>query len=311
MMKNYSNDFLKFIILLVTVLFCVGFSSQANSDLSQTSQSSQLFYQGVIHLNQENYQQAILNFTKVIDEDNPLIAAAYTNRCLAHLQLNNNQSAKQDCTEALSLNSENIEAYLNQGMANYRLGNFSDSLAAYKEVIKRDQNDYRAYYNQALVYFQLKDYERALEGYEKALQSHQLKEASPKAMIYYDRGLVHLQLGDFSLAIADLTHAIILDKYNDRAYYNRAYAYQKSGNYRLAFQDFNEVIKLNPQSTSAYVNRGIVEQNLGFKKAAFHDFKIALEQYKQQEKMMAYEQALNLIQQLKRIIAQSHETLIS
>ncbi|WP_323300719.1 tetratricopeptide repeat protein [Crocosphaera sp. UHCC 0190] len=310
-MKNYSHDFLKFIILLITVLFCVGFSAQANSTLSQKSQDSQLFYQGIAHLNQENYQQAIWHFTQVINEDYPLIGAAYTNRCLAHLQLNNNQLAKQDCTQALALNSENIEAYLNQGMANYRLGNFSDSLAAYQEVIKRDKTDYRAYYNQGLVYFQLKDYDRALEGYEKALQSHQLKEVSSKAMIYYDRGLVHLQLGDFSSAIADLTHAIILDKYNDRAYYNRAYAYQKSKNYRLAFRDFNEVIKLNPQSTSAYVNRGIVEQNLGFQTSAFQDFRIAIEQYKQQEKIMAYEETLSLIQQLKRIIAQSHETLIA
>ncbi|MEM8780026.1 MAG: tetratricopeptide repeat protein [Cyanobacteria bacterium P01_G01_bin.49] len=303
-MKHYGNHLLRVIVLIIAFLFCFGFSSEAAYDVSFSSQKSPSFYQGINELNHKNYQKAIINFTEVIKKDKQLMAAAYTNRCLAHLQLNHNQDAKKDCIKALTMNADNIEAYLNQGMADYRLGNFSNSLAAYQQVIKRDKNDYRAYYNQGLVYFELQDYQTALNAYNQALNSNKLQDSYQKSLIYYDRSLAYFKQEEFPQAIANLTHAIILDNINDKAYYHRGYAYEKLGNYQAAINDFAEAIALNPQLTVAYLNRGLSKQKLGFLQAAFQDFTIALEQFQQQENLTAYQQTLNLIKQLKRIISQ-------
>ena len=58
---------------------------------------------GVGALRQNNYPAAIKNFTQAIQRDKQY-APAYANRCLAHLQQDNNQSAEPNCTQALQLN---------------------------------------------------------------------------------------------------------------------------------------------------------------------------------------------------------------
>ncbi len=306
-MKNSANYFLKFFVLIAAILFCLGFSSKTSANISTNPQ----FYQGINSLNQQNYHQAILEFTQVIDDNNQLVASAYANRCLAHLQLNNNQAAQQDCYQALGMNSDNIEAYLNQGIANYRLGNYPQALAAYQEVIKRNKDDYRAYYNQGLVYFQLANYKQALDCYNQALNGHRGHSYDQKYLMYYDRALAYLKLENFPRAIAELTHVIILNKTDAQAYYQRGYAYQKSGNYRDALRDFTEVIALNNQLTMAYINRGITATNLGYQKEAFQNFRIALNQFKENKNMTAYQQTRKLIQKLKQITAQTSQSLFA
>lgn len=303
-MKNYAGYFLRIVVLVVTVLFCFGFSSEAANHLVSPSQDSRIFYQGINHLTQENYQQAIINFTQVINKNQKFVAAAYANRCLAHLQLDHNQAAKEDCTQSLKINSDNVEAYLNQGMADYRLGNLPQSLTAFQAVIQRNKDDYRAYYNQGLVYFDLKNYQAALDAYQKALNYSQQQTSAEKSSIYYDQGLAYLQLENFPKAIANFTQAMIFDQTNDKAYYYRGYAYHQLGDYQASIQDFNEVITLNSQLTVAYINRGLSKQKLGLLKAAFRDLSIAVQQFKQQNNQIAYQQTLKLIRQLNKIMSQ-------
>ncbi|MGK7940162.1 MAG: tetratricopeptide repeat protein [Crocosphaera sp.] len=304
-MSYLANYFFRFIVLIAAILFCLGFSSSGSSTLPMKSQ----FSQGISSLNQENYQQAIISFTEVINDNNYLRDAAYANRCLAHLQLNNNLAAKDDCYEALTINSENIEAYLNHGIANYRLDNYQQALMAYEQVLKRKKDDYRAYYNQGLVYFQLADYEEALNSYNQAINGYNEHQAEEKTLMYYDRALTYLKLENFSQAIADLTHVIVFNPNHENAYAQRGYAYLKLRNYQTAFKDFSQVINLNPQATFAYINRGIIAGNLGFQKAALKDFNIALNQFEANQNFKGYQEILDLIRQLKQINA--HNSQIS
>ncbi|MDJ0601970.1 MAG: tetratricopeptide repeat protein [Crocosphaera sp.] len=307
MMNNLVKDFFKFFVLIAAILFCLGFSSQSSEQLA----ISPNFSQGISYLSQQKYQDAIVEFTEVINDKHPLIASAYSNRCLAYLQLNNNQAAKKDCEQALEINSDNIEAYLNKGLADYRLENYTQSLAAYQEVIKRHKNDYRAYYNQGLVHFQLGNYQQALQSYNQALNSSNDHSLNHKTLIYYDCGLTYLKLENYSQAIANFTHVLILNPKDEQAYYQRGYAYQQSGNYQAAFQDFTEVINLNPNFTTAYINRGIIAGNLGFKAMAWENFKIALDQFQQQNNTISYNKTLNLIRRFKQITSGVYQTPIA
>ncbi|MGK7958847.1 MAG: tetratricopeptide repeat protein [Crocosphaera sp.] len=306
-MQHRVKDFFKFLVLIAAILFCLGFSSPNLESLS----TSPDFSQGIRYLNQQNYQEAILKFTQVINNKPQLLASAYSNRCLAHLQLHQNQAAKKDCQEALEINSDNIEAYLNQGLADYRLKNYTQSLAAYQQAVKRNKHDYRVYYNQGLVYFKLGNYQQALDSYQKALDSHNNAPLDHKALICYDRALAYLKLENFSQAIANLTHVLILHPQDEQAYYQRGYAYQKSGNYKAAFQDFTEAINLNPHLTNAYINRGIAAGILGFQDTAWQNFKIALNQFQEENNEVGYKKTLHIIRKFKQITTDTYRTSVA
>ncbi len=305
-MSYLANYFFRFIVLIGAILFCLGFSAPTSSTLPIKSQ----FSQGISSLNQEDYQQAITYFTEVINDNSTLRDAAYANRCLAHLQLNNNQAAKEDCYQALALNSDNTEAYLNHGIAHYRLDNYQQALAAYEQVLKRKKDDYRAYYNQGLVYFELANYQEALNSYNQAINRYHEPQVEEKILMYYDRALTYLKLEQFSQVIADLTHVLIFNPNHEHAYAQRGYAHLKLGNYQAALQDFSTVINLNPQATFAYINRGIIAANLGFQKAALNDFNMALNQFEANKNLKGYQKILDLMIQVKQMNANNYQILV-
>ncbi len=63
----------------------------------------EIFNGGLDNVSQQNYQQALVNFTKVIDSQNNLVGAAYSNRCLVNLNLGNNAGAEDDCSTAIAI----------------------------------------------------------------------------------------------------------------------------------------------------------------------------------------------------------------
>ena len=64
---------------------------------------------GIKDIQFSNYIKAVKNFTRAIDLNNSF-PAAYSNRCLAHLQLTEYHNAVADCTAALNFLPENTEA---------------------------------------------------------------------------------------------------------------------------------------------------------------------------------------------------------
>jgi tetratricopeptide (TPR) repeat protein len=313
--KQRNRSFLLYTIhfqITIVLLLCLSVKPAQASLLKNSNLiKSELFYQGIEQINNHNYQEALSNFTQIIEEKSDFIGAAYSNRCLVHLQLENNQAAKSDCSAALKLNPENTEAYLNLGLAEYKLGNYDAALEQYQKIIQKNKDDYRAYYNQGLANFAQKNYEKALISYDRALRLSDISSTFEKALIYSDRGLVNLTLGNKERAIADLTEAINWDSNNERAYYNRACAYHKNRNYQEAIADFTKVLQLNPQYAQAYVNRGLLQHQLGLENAAIKDLTTALHYFAKQEQLVAYQETLNLIKKLQQTIAQFHRTEFS
>jgi tetratricopeptide (TPR) repeat protein len=309
MTKHYTA-FLNFSLIMFLLFFSGERSTLAVSETLSNSQASDLFYQGIEQTEKGNYSQAVSNFTQVINSDSKWVTAAYTNRCLVHLHLNQNQAAKSDCTEGIKRNSNQTDVYLNLGLAEYRLGHYHQALAQYQEVIKRDRENYQAYYNQGLVYFAQKDYSQALQNYEQALISQKLETDEQKSLIYTEKGLTYFNLGNIANSVTELTQAIRLSPVNEKAYYNRGCVHYKTQHYLAAIDDFNQVIKLNSDYTQAYVNRGISYYAMGLEQAALRDLNSALHQFDQQEQLIAYQQTLNLINQLKEKQETSNQSLL-
>ncbi len=260
--------------------------------------SLDIFNNGLNNLRQHYYQQALVDFSQVIEGQDKLVGAAYSNRCLVKLQLQNNAAAEADCIKALKYNSDNLEAYLNLGLAYYRQGESEKAIAQYQEVIQRNKRDYRAYYNRGLAYLALNNYQQAITDYQTALIYFPESNMKSKSLIYNDLALAYMFLEKDEPAVFNFSQAIALDSNNYNAYYNRGCVYHRQGKYQAAIEDFSQAIQLKPDLTQAYVHRGILHHEIGAKDTAFNDLNLALQQYQNQGNRTQYNLVLNLKQQL-------------
>ena len=278
----------------------LSFALWLNSSAWAESQknSSDTFNSALDHVRQQNYQEALVGFTQVINQHDSLIEAAYSNRCLVNLQLQNYSEAEADCNIALQRDPENIEAHLDLGLAYYLREKYQLAIAEYQQVIQRDRQDYRAYYNRGLAHYALRDYQQAIADYNLALMSPNLIANEQKTRIYNDRGLTYMMLKDYGQAIADTKHAIALESHNYNAYFNQGCAHHRQGDYLAAIEDFTQVVQLNPKLTQAFVNRAVLHHHLGHNQAALSDLNVALQEYEKQGDHLAYAQVVNLKRKL-------------
>ncbi len=88
---------------------------------------------GVHKMRRGNYQEAIESFNQAIEVEKDF-AVAYSDRCLAYLQLQDYHQAIADCTQAINFAPNDSEAYLNRGLALYRQGDYSGAIVDYNRA---------------------------------------------------------------------------------------------------------------------------------------------------------------------------------
>lgn len=274
--------------------------------ITQTDQAQDFFKSGVKKIDSGNYKGAIKDFTRAI-ELKADFAPAYSNRCLAYLQLEDAAHAIEDCTQALTLAPKNTEAYLNRGLARYRQGDYLAAIKDDTQVIHLKPEDFRAYYNRGVARSALGNHLEAIEDYDRALgQSSQLS-GPLVAEIYNDRGLARFELEDFKGALSDFSVAIRINANDDRAYYNRGCTCHRKGDYQGAIRDFTQSLQLNPANAEAYLNRGMVYYVLGEEQAAIEDLHKAAKYFSHPSQRVAYQKTLELIEKIQLELASNWE----
>ncbi|MFM5981397.1 MAG: tetratricopeptide repeat protein [Sphaerospermopsis kisseleviana] len=296
--------------LIFSVLLCfslISFTPSANSlpVNNQEITASDWFKLGVNQMQQGNFPAAIEYLNLAIKMQNEFIAA-YKNRCLANLEIEDYQQAITDCTQALNLDPKDSDAYLNRGLAKYRKGNYLDAIADFNQVIAIKPNDFRAYYNRGIVSAEQGNYSQAIIDYNLALT--QINPNNPTdnvllADIYNDRGLAYFQLQNLPEAMNNFNLAIRLNTDDERAYFNRGCICGRSGDNMGAMQNFSQVIRLNPSNAQAYLNRGVANYNLGYHQRAIADLQTASQFFANQEQTLAYQRTLDLLKTVQQQIS--------
>ncbi len=297
------NDFRR-LFLSVLIAFLLIFSTpNAHSLPLLTAQntSSEFLSLGVNQMKRGNYNEAIENFNQAIQLQSEF-AVAYSDRCLAYLQLQDYHQAIADCTQAINLATNNVESYLNRGLAHYRQGNYQAAIANYNQAIALRPDDFRAYYNRGLAHTGEGNYLEAVVNYNLALTQIPQTTSLPLANIYNDRGLVRFELQDFAAATLDFDMAIRLNPQDYRAYFNRACSCGRNGDDFGAIRDFSQVIRLNTSNALAYVNRGVASYRLGYHQKAIADLQTASEYFGHQGNQVAYQKTLDLLKSLRQQI---------
>ncbi|QLE39644.1 tetratricopeptide repeat protein [Nostoc sp. C052] len=257
---------------------------------------------GVDKMRRGDYQEAIENFNQAIALEKDL-AVAYSDRCLAYLQLQDYHQAIADCTQAINFAPDNFEAYLNRGVAHYRQGDYPTAIVDHNQAIALKPYDFRAYYNRGLARAGDGKDSEAILDFNLALTQIPRISSLLLADIYNDRGLAHFVLQDIQAAMLDFSLAIRLNANDYRAYFNRACACGRNGDDFGAVRDFSQVIRLNPSNAQAYVNRGVAQYRLGYHLAAIADLQKASEYFENQGKRVAYEKTLDLLKNLRQKIS--------
>jgi tetratricopeptide (TPR) repeat protein len=96
-------------------------------------------WRGHQHERSENYPQAILDFTKVL-EINPNHEPALTNRAQMHYRMQHYEQADHDLSKLLGIDNQHPNAlkfgYHWRGMARYQMGKTQDALDDFNEVMR-------------------------------------------------------------------------------------------------------------------------------------------------------------------------------
>ncbi|OYE04688.1 tetratricopeptide repeat protein [Nostoc sp. 'Peltigera membranacea cyanobiont' 232] len=299
-MDNFWRLFISVIIAL-TLTFLTLSANSAPVLITQIT-ASDFLQLGVDKMRRSNYQEAIENFNQAIELEKDL-AFAYSDRCLAYLQLQDYHQAIADCTQAINFAPDDSEAYLNRGVAHYRQGDYLAAIVDHNRAIALKPYDFRAYYNRALARAGDGKDSEAILDFNLALTQIPQITSLLLADIYNDRGLAHFILQDTQAAMLDFNLAIRLNANDYRAYFNRGCACGRNRDDFGAVRDFSQVIRLNPSNAQAYINRGIARYRLGYHLDAMSDLQKASEYFDNQGKRVAYEKTLDLLKNLRQKIS--------
>jgi tetratricopeptide (TPR) repeat protein/S1-C subfamily serine protease len=264
-----------------------------NQAIELNRNNAQAYYnRGNLYYDLQKYDLALSDYNKAIDI-NPNFANAYNNRGNLYDDLQKYDLALSDYNQALQLNPNDPMAYLNRGLLYYNLQKYELALADYNQAIRINPNYALAYNNRGGLYKDLQKYDLALSDINKAI------EINPNfANAYYNRGLLYHNQQKYNLALADYTKAIELNPNYALAYNNRGVLYFEQKKYELALSDYNKAIEINPNLAQAYLGRGGLYAILGQPEKVKIDLQQAAILFLQQNNMAAYEQVMQILQQL-------------
>ncbi|MBD2118036.1 serine protease, partial [Microcystis wesenbergii] len=247
---------------------------------------------GNLYSDLQKYELALSDYSKAIDI-NPNYAKAYYNRGNLYSDLQKYDLALSDYSKAIDINPNLAEAYVNRGFLYKDLQKYDLALSDYSKAIDINPNLAQAYVNRGNLYKNLQKYDLALSDYNKAI------DINPNdANAYNNRGILYSDLQKYDLALSDYDKAIEINPNHAMAYYNRGLLYHNQQKYELALADYTNAIDINPNYAEAYTNRGVLYAELKQPEKAKIDLQQAAILFRQQDNMAAYEQVMQILQQL-------------
>lgn len=188
------------------------------------------------------------------DNENPNRSKAeeYVTEAKEHNALGRHDEAIADCSKAIELDSDYVEAYIVRAAA-FAVSGRSDGYSRAAEdcdtALELDPDCAKAYVNLASVSNSTEQYEQAIEECSKAI------ELDPNlAEAYNNRAFAYDYTEQFDKAIPDADRAIELKPEYAVAYNNRGLAYYMKGQHDKAIADFKKALELDPDLEIARQN---------------------------------------------------------
>ena len=187
------------IIMIVALIVILSPLAVYNS-YGQTTEE-EILRKGVDLTRHDKFDEAIVEFNKIIDAD-PKSANAYYNLGYAYDKKGDLANSISNFSKAIEIDPTLTDAYYNRGFAYYKKGNFDSAIADYSKAIEISPDSADAYYGLGLVYSQKGDLDKAISEYTQAI-----KVRSNFALAYDARAVAYVTKKNYLLALADVNKA--------------------------------------------------------------------------------------------------------
>ena len=255
------------------------------------------FKAGVLFIDSENYDKAILCFTRILKEDSKFVNAYY-NLGLAY-------EGKDDYTNAVAAYNKVIKLDNTNGDAYHQLGNlyakkelFEDALKMLHFALQFKNDDNVVLFDIAYIYLNKKDYKEALNHFGRII-----KNDPNNYEAYIHLGITYSEMEDKRKAIESIDCAIALDINNFRGFYVKGLIYYDFEDYINAILVIQNLIKMEPANLVYQLLLGQIYYDV-------EDYLLSYEILKKIEKKKKdLEELPEAIQKTKKALVESIHTL--
>ncbi len=232
---------------------------------------AQAYYGLAFVLNhQKEYKKAIENCKEAIDI-RPDYAAAYIAYAYALIGLHKPKEAIDKCKIAIGFNHETASYFITLARAYNDTKRFIESITACNKAKELDPEDPEIYNKLAFAYAGNKQYDEALETCEEAINR-----GFESAVLYRNFAHIYNKKENYNNALEYCERSLTLDPKNPDTYLIQGLAYEKLGNNDKALESYNNMIDNNP-TAKHYNTRGyFFKKSLGNIDKAIKDFEEAL-----------------------------------
>jgi len=272
---------------------------------SESRQCDLLFELGFLFVSEQDYENAITSWEKLLDI-NPKHAAWYIHG-VALSALGRKEEAIQSYDKAVDIKPDYHAAWNNRGVALSALGRKEEAIQSYDKAVDIKPDYHAAWYNRGVALSALGRKEEAIQSYDKAVE---IKPDDHEA--WYNRGNALSALGRKEEAIQSYDKAVEIKPDYHAAWYSRGNALSALGRKEEAIQSYDKAAEIKPDYHAAWYNRGIALDALGRKEEAVQSYDQAVEinpDYyeawnnrgyalsalgRKEEAVQSYDQALNI-----------------
>ncbi len=261
--------------------------------------SPKLYTTGKDFVASGNYDDAIAQFTKLIEE-NPEYTEAYVARAEAYEKTGKKAEAANDYKRATAFEDKDEAIYYNAGRLYYELEEYKEAIPMLSKVTALDKKHINAYKYKMESHIELDQYDKALN------ESNSLIALNETADNLARRGFIQDKLGNYNLAETDYRKAIqkapkvldyhvaladvlfkakkydqslvscnqalAIDSKSKEALWIRSKIYKEKIDYPNAINDLSKMIIFSPDDMEAFFARGLYYQEFNQHQSAINDF---------------------------------------
>lgn len=137
-------------------------------ELAEIEPMYEVFHnRGSIYFKMNNYENAILDYTKAIQLD-PNLPEAYLGLGIVYTRLGQYEKAEYHYSKVIQVEPANENAYTNRGFARMKLQNFSGALEDFNQSLRLNPKNGLVYANRGSLYYQIDKLAEARQDWEKA-----------------------------------------------------------------------------------------------------------------------------------------------
>ena len=261
--------------------------------------SPKLYTTGKDFVASGNYEDAIIQFTKAIEE-NAEYTEAYLARADAYEKAGKKAEAASDYKRATAFENKDESIYYNAGRLYYDLEQYEEAIPMLVKVTALDKKHVNAYKYKMESYIALEQYDKALkesdnlinlnetaqafsrrgfindklENYNQAETNYRksIEKASGVLETYVALGNVLLKAKKYEQSLVVCNQALGINSKCKEALWIRSKIYKEKIDYPNAINDLSKMIIFSPDDIDAFFARGMYYQEFNQHQSAINDF---------------------------------------